>query len=286
MIDRLFRIAPFTVRLRSPLAAVGRHIERFYAGPAHEPQDAFVDFDIQILPGAGSRAWWRQQARFALDGAEPFYPVPRDQAAALFEWGLNWCVAQRDLGYLVMHAAVVADGDRALMLPGSPGAGKSTLCASMVFSEQWRLLSDELAILDPASGALVAHPRPVNLKNESIDIVAGFAGTTLGPAVRDTRKGTVAHAACPETSTLSADQPATVRWVVFPRFEAGGEPHFEEITRAEAFALISEQSFNRERMGRVGFDALCELLAGARCYEATYGSTADGIALMRRICGS
>ena len=77
--------------------------------------------------------------------------------------------------------------------------------------------------------------------------------------------------------------PARVRWVVFPRFDRGCEPHCEEVSRVEAFALISEQSFNRERMGETGFEALCGLLTEARCYEIRYGSTEDALALIRRI---
>ena len=180
----------------------------------------------------------------------------------------------------------MARGDDALMMPGFPGAGKSTLCASLVLQEKWRLLSDELAVLDPATGAMQAHPRPISLKNASIDIVSTFPGCRLGTVYRDTRKGDITHAACPPASIAAADATARVRWVVFPRFEAGAAPLCEELSRAEAFALISEQSFNNERMGETGFTALCALLTGARCFELVYGSTDDGLALVHQACGA
>ena len=279
-------IAPFQVRLRSALPLVAAHLQRFYAYHPASLADEFVDFDIEVEAAHGLRRLWRPQARFLLDGHEHFFPLPADQAAPLFEWGLNWCVAQRELGYLVMHAAVVARGDRALMLPGSPGAGKSTLCASLVFAAQWRLLSDELAILDPATGALWPHPRPISLKNESIAIVKGFTGSEIGPIYHDTRKGSIAHAACPAASIVAAGQPAFVNWLVFPRFVAGAAAACESISRAEAFVRISEQSFNRERMGETGFRAVCDLLTRAECFEVTYGSTRDGLELIERVCDS
>ena len=286
LIDTVLHIRPFTVRLRSPFASVGLHLDRFYRDYRPCEPGSFVDFDIQVLPASGVRRWWHPQARFLLDGAEPFFPLPAAQAGPLFEWGMNWCVAQRPLGYLVMHAAVVARGDDALMMPGFPGAGKSTLCASLVLLEKWRLLSDELAVLDPATGAMQAHPRPISLKNASIDIVSTFPGCRLGTVYRDTRKGDITHAACPPASIAAADATARVRWVVFPRFEAGAAPLCEELSRAEAFALISEQSFNNERMGETGFRALCVLLTGARCFELVYGSTDDGLALVNQVCGA
>lgn len=285
LIDDVLSLPPFTVRLRSPFDGVQRHLETFYADVPRGSKGDFIDFDVQVLPACGPRRFWHPQARFLLDGEEPFFPLPAEQAAPLFEWGMNWCVAQRPMGHLVMHAAVMALGDDALMAPGFPGAGKSTLCSALVHLAGWRLLSDELAILDPVSGALLPHLRPISLKNASIPIVQGFPGARLGPVYRDTRKGDITHAACPAESLHMADRPARVRWVVFPRFEAGAAPHCEAISRAEAFVLISEQSFNNERMGEVGFDALCGLLTGTECFELVYGSTTDALALVHQVTG-
>lgn len=283
MRDEILRIPPFDVRLRSPIDSVWRHVSTFYETYARRPAGAFVDFDIQLLPGAGVRRFWHPQARFLIDGLEPFLPLPSDQAAPLFEWGLNWAVASRALGYLVMHAAVLARDDMAVVLPGFPGAGKSTLCASLALLDGWRLLSDELAILDPRSTELQPHPRPISLKNQSIGVVREFPEAVLGPLYTDTRKGDVTHAGVPAVSVRDALRPARCCWVVFPRFEAQAAPALEEIDRAEAFALISEQSFNKERMGEAGFHALCRMLSGARCFTAVYGSTADGLALIRDV---
>ncbi|HRP24577.1 MAG TPA: HprK-related kinase A [Thauera sp.] len=286
MLDVVLRIAPFNIRLRSPYAGVREHVERFYAGNLGGNADnMFVDFDIQVLPGEGSRRWLRPQARFLLDGVEPFLPLPANQAAPLFEWGLNWSIASRSLGYLVLHAAVLAKDDQAIVLPGFPGAGKSTLCASLMLLDDWRLLSDELAILQPESARLLPNPRPISLKNASIDVVGQFAGARLGPSYRDTRKGTISHAEVTPRSRLAAEETARCRWIVFPRFEAGALPRREAISRAEAFMLISEQSFNKERMGEAGFHGLCRMLDGATCHEIDFGTTNDGVELIRAICG-
>ncbi|MDP3086365.1 MAG: HprK-related kinase A [Rubrivivax sp.] len=284
MINAVLHIPPFRVRLRSPLAEVWRHVDLFYPGADSDAVDIFVDFDVEISHGDGIRRLWRRQARFLLDGAEPFFPLPAEQAAPMFEWGLNWCVAQRPLGYLVLHAAVVERDGAALMLPGFPGAGKSTLCAALTLIDRWRLFSDELAILDPADGLLLPHPRPICVKNDSIDLVAAFPGSCVGPVYQDTRKGTIAHLACAPQARERAAERARVAWIVFPRFVAGGPLQVERISRVEAFAWISEQSFNKERMGEAGFKGLCDVLDTAECFELSYGSTADALEGIERIC--
>lgn len=284
MFDFTLDTVPFTIRLRSPFRCLAAHLDFYYADSYWRDgqDDRFVDFDLRLLKASGLRSWLRPQARFRLDHVEPFLPLPAEQAAPLFEWGLNWAIASRPLGYLVMHAAVVARDDAALVMPGAPGAGKSTLCAALTFLDGWRLLSDELAILAPESSQLQASPRPICIKNHSIDLVAAMPGTRLGSIYRDTRKGTVTHAAAPETSQ-STPKPAKCRWIVFPHFSDTDAPYCEEIGRAEAFARIAEQSFNRDRMGESGFRALCAMLDDARCFEIGYRSSDEARAWIREI---
>jgi hypothetical protein len=44
-----------------------------------------------------------------------------------------------------------------------------------------------LALLDPQHGHAVALPRPISLKNESIDLIRSFAPqATFGPVVHET----------------------------------------------------------------------------------------------------
>lgn len=279
----MLRIAPFNVRIRSPLATVKDHFQRFYTKYPVLDQASFVDFDLRVCPGVGIRRFWKPQSRFFLDEVDAFFPLPQQQAAPMFEWGLNWCVASRPLGYLVMHAGVLAKRNAALMMPGHPGAGKSTLTASLNLLGGWRLLSDELAILDPETGDLLPHPRPICLKNEAIDIVAGFDGAVMGRQYTDTRKGTISHVSCDRLSIENGDHRAKVNWVVFPRFEKGCRAKSSELSRVEAFSMISEQSFNRERMGEAGFDAMCAMLDNASCHQIQYGSTQAGLDLIKGI---
>ena len=137
----------------------------------------------------------------------------------MMEWGLNWCISGHMHQYLILHAAVLARGDDAVILPGPPGAGKSTLTAALAL-RGWRLLSDELTLIDPETGLLHGLARPVSLKNQSIDVIRAFAPeAVIGPVARDTAKGTVAHLKPSTVSVAGWRFPAKPAWVVFPRWE-------------------------------------------------------------------
>ena len=200
---------PFNCRVQTGIGEIADELARLYAHhPLVEPS-AFADFHIAVQPGRGLRRWLRPQALFSVDSVEPFTPLPRAQALPMLEWGLNWCITAYSQHILVIHAAAVARGQRAAILPAPPGSGKSTLCAALV-NRGWRLLSDELTLISLETGEVMGLARPVNLKNASIDIIRDYAPDAfLTRPVHDTTKGTVALMAPTAASVEAVNTPAT-----------------------------------------------------------------------------
>ena len=189
--ELILDIRPFAARVHSPIDSVAGGLARLYGDFRVLPPGSFADFHVALAPPRGLRRWVRPQVMFSFDGFAPFKPLPRDQAFPMFEWGLNWCIANHAHGFLVIHAAVIERGGRAMVLPAPPGSGKSTLCAGLV-SRGWRLLSDELCLLDPRSGLVHALARPVNLKNQSVEVIRRFAPEArFGRSIAGTAKGTL-----------------------------------------------------------------------------------------------
>lgn len=271
------RTGPLRIKLHSPLADVAMGLHRLYGDYVLEPDAGFYDFHVRVEPVPGTRRWLRPQVRFMFDGRAPFRPLPRQQAFPMLEWGLNWCVANHMHQYLILHAAVVAKDGRAAILPGPPGAGKSTLCAALV-SRGWRLLSDELTILSLDDGTLVPMPRPVNLKNDSIDLIRHFApGAIFGPICEDTRKGTVAHMKPPTTSVIRAQEPVYPGWVVLPGYKAGAESELLPESKARMFMHLAQNAFNYHILGSRGFRVLETLIDASHCFRYTYHRLDDAL---------
>lgn len=273
---------PFIVRMRSPLPEVAQAVQRLYRGyPLAKPDD-FIDFDVAVRRPGGVRRWWHPQVVFEFSGEAPFNPLPGDQGFPLLEWGMNWCIYAMCHQYLIIHAAVLERGGGAVILPAPSGSGKSTLCAGLGWSG-WRLLSDELTLLS-ADGRVTPLPRPVSLKNESIDVIQRFAPQVqFGSRVHETSKGTVAHFAPPAEAIARATEVATPRWVVLPRYAPGAPTLLEPIDRAEAFMELVENAFNYPVFGAEGFELLGRVLDGCRCFRLEYSSLADATATLSRL---
>jgi len=269
-------IGPFTVGLMSDIPDVAQNIYCLYSQYSLSRND-FVDFHIQLKKPTGFRRYFRPQVNFNFDGVFPFKPLPFAQSFAMFEWGLNWCVASYAHQYLILHSAVVEKNGFAAILPGSPGAGKSTLCAALI-NNGWRLLSDEMSLITPESLRLTPIPRPVSLKNESIDIIASFVkDVKFGLMADDTHKGSITHIKPPKDSVERSAIEAEPRWMIFPRYRTGSALVLNNLKKGSAFIRAAEQGFNYNVLGEDGFCALSNLIDKVDTFELEYSLLDEAI---------
>ena len=271
------RTGPVVSRIRSRLPAVVEGITLHYAPHPALESGEFADFDVRVDRPQGWRRWWRPQVEFRVDGEAPFAPLPGDQGFPMLEWGLNWCITSHCHQFLILHAAVVERDGHAMSLPAPPGSGKSTLCAGLIH-RGWRLLSDELAVIDPATLELLPIPRPVSLKNGSIDVIRAWAPeAAFGPVVRETNKGAVAHCRPPVEAVASADRRATTAWIVLPKWIPGAEARLTALSNAQSMMRLIDNAFNYNVHGAVGFQTLADLVERSRSYEFEYASLDDAV---------
>lgn len=274
-------IPPFVTHIRSPIPIVCEGLAALY--PEYEllpPNSGFADFHVAVVYG---RRFPRAICVFEVDGLRPFTPLAAGEAFAFLEWGLNWCVTGYCHTMLTIHAAVLERDGRVLIMPAPPGAGKSTLCAALLLNG-WRLLSDEMALLDPRSGLIFPSPRPVSLKNASIEIIRKLApNATFGPVAHDTMKGTVAHLRVPSKSLERATEPGAPAWVIFPIYVVGAPARLEPRPKAESFMQLAENCFNQNVHGRVGFNALSDLVSHCGCYDFSYGRLEEAIEVFSQL---
>ena len=267
----------FITHLKTTIPSVAEGIRLLYADYPLIKHLDFADFHVSLTYPRNLRRWLKPQVQFLFDGKPPFKPLPADQAFPMLEWGLNWCVSSHANHYLIIHAAVIEKNGYAAVLPAPPGSGKSTLCAALV-CRGWRLLSDELTLIQIRDGRIIPLPRPISLKNQSIDIIKNYApDTILSQKISDTIKGTVAHMKPPTDSIIRSDEAAKAAWVIFPKYQSGTPASLKKLSQSRAFIRIADNAFNYSLLGVKGYETLVGVVGASQCYDFTYSSLDDAI---------
>jgi len=255
-------VGPFVFSVRSDVSTLHRYLEHHYAHCLLNINgDHFVDYYVEVVHGSWYRRFYKPQVIFKFNHHCPFKPLPLDQAHAFLEWGMNWVIASQAHQFFMLHAATVAKGDKGIIISASSGSGKSTLCAYLA-SQGWRLLSDELALIDPESMQLYGLGRPINLKNHSIDLLRNYySPEQFSDVAEDTHKGTVSLLKPSAENMIDSDRPVTPSQIIFVQYNPDEPFYSEPIEPAIALTEIIRNSFNFNVLNKAGFACARKLVS-------------------------
>ncbi len=273
-------IGLFSFNIKSSIDSLANSLTTLYEDYPQtllENKSTYVDFHVSIEAPNIWNKYITNRVQFFFDGFPPFSPLPVQHAPAIMEWGMNWCISNHINTHLIVHAAVIEKSGYAVIMPAPPGSGKSTLTAALI-QEGWRLLSDELTLIRLDNHCISPVPRPVSLKNESIDVIKNrYPHVVFGPLSTDTTKGTVCHIKPPVLSVKSRELECPVAWVVFPKYAANAKPELLEIAKAKTLMDVAENSFNYSRLGVSGFNVLKTIVDNSACFQFSYSQLDDAI---------
>ena len=167
----------------------------------------------------------------------------------------------RKLGSLrAVHAGAVALKGRALLIPGSSHAGKSSLVAELLRAGAVHL-SDEYALIDDV-GRVHGYPRPLLLRN-------GSPKQTL---------------TLPEELTSSfASEPVPVGWIVAVEYDSGAKWNIQPISQGEAVMLLLRNTPHEMGHSPEMIDLFTRCAAGAKCYTGVRGDVAEAAIEMMQL---
>jgi hypothetical protein len=256
-------------------------IAEFYGPYPRAARSELPDFVIELR--SRRLAPLRRQLQAYLDGHVRYQAAPAHLGLPMLESGLNWLVWTSTARFLLVHAAVLERDGSAVVMPGPSGVGKSTLCAALV-ARGWRLLSDEVALIRPQDGLLQPYPRPISLKNESIEMIAQLMPDAhFSRRFDGTIKGTVAFMRAPPQAIARADVPASPRVVVFPKYAAQAPVEIAPLEKAQAFMKLVDHSSNYLTLLETGFDTLASLVEACDHYALSYGALDEAVSLIERL---
>ena len=274
------RAGPIAFRVGSAWRAPIRALERLYA--AYPAPGDIPDYTVRLEPARPWRRWVRPSVAIAGDFMLPeALPLPLSQAVLAAEMGMNLQLALGERRYLLLHAASVERDGKALILTGESGAGKSTL-AALLGERGWRFMGDEFALMEPATGMAWPFPRPVSLKNASIDVMAGEVDATrFGDVIEGTPKGRIRHLIPRADALARMNEPAAPALILFPRY--GFAEAIRAVPPSESFVRLTQASTNYTALGERGFAALTGLVEGVPSVALDYPDTASAVRSIDRL---
>jgi HprK-related kinase A len=269
-------VGPYIYCIRSPVPLIQQGLQTLYRRFVLADEAGFADFHVELRASSLMHRL-RGKLDFYFDNIRPLNQIEYRHAYAFLEWGMNWCVSVTLNDYMKLHAAVVAKDGVAVIMPGLPGAGKSTLCAALALSG-WRVLSDEHALIPLGSSDVVPLYRPVSLKNESIQVIKDFDPMAeLGPYAEETHKGVVAHMKADLDPASHDDTPLPAKLILFPRYIPQTPTKVMEKTRSESFIFAAHHSFNYSTLSSTGFATMAKLIDAMQCKELHYSDLQQAV---------
>ena len=171
-------------------------------------------------------------------------------AAATVVWRLN-AIAAETSHHLVIHAGCVT-GERAVLLPGQSGAGKSRLVAGCV-TAGLSYLSDEYAVVELEGGSIVPYAKPIGLDGERL------------VAASHVRPGSVGSSSPPGG-------------IVFPRYEPHAPTTATALDPGRTLIALAAHATNLATVGGAAVPWLAGIAASCPAWQITYGDARDAVA--------
>jgi HprK-related kinase A len=285
MTELAIRIGVFSFSVRMPAAEprLRQECAELYGPYPTVESDQLIDASITLAYPTLRQRFLEREITIFLDGAQLYEPWSPRLGVPMLESALNAWMGKNITRYLLVHAGVVERERWALVLPGASGAGKSTL-STILASRGWRFLSDEIAIIRPDDGLILPHPRPISLKNDSINVMTErLPEAYLSKRYEGTTKGTVAFLRPPESAIEQASEPAKPKIVVFPQFDAKGKTELKRLEKAPAFMRLVDNSPQYFTLLETGFETFAAMVETCAHYKLTYNDVDSAITLIESL---
>lgn len=199
---------------------------------------------------------------------------------------LQTLALNRERFFLELHAGVVSNGTRCVVLPGAPGSGKTTLTAALVASGM-EYFSDEVGLLAEETLELRPVPLGLGVKPGAVQALAQVWPMVRELNVHSREDGqSVRYLSLPPASIAPSHRSLPAGWLVFPHYHPEADTALRPMTRPQALrALMHECMVLPRLLDERRVDALVQWISGLQCFALPMSSLSRAVRLVRDLCG-
>lgn len=243
------------IRVQCPDAEILDFLKRYIFPPLPRcstvPEQPGIDLDVRRTSN---------EIEILLNGKLLAYAAsPADAALAAIK-ALDELVVHRQRNLRAIHAGAVLIEGKALLIPGSTHAGKSSLVAELLRCGA-SCFSDEYALIDK-DGRVHAYPRPLLLRN----------GRPQQSLVLPQELG-----------SGFAEYPAPVGWIVAVDYGPENQWSIQTLSQGEAVMLLLRNTPHEMAQSPELVDFFLRVSANATCYQGTRGSAEEAVTHLRAL---
>lgn len=172
-----------------------------------------------------------------------------------------------------LHAGVAALGDRAVVICGDSGSGKSSLTAALVRAG-WGYLTDEVAIVEPGTWEVTPYPKWIDLSASSLGLLGLDTVPVIGPS------GHKSH--LPPSAIGGVGERCAVAAIVLLDAAGGDQvPPVRELTSRDAMLAILGNVFATTWDEPTGLQAVADLCTAATTVQLGRTSLDEMVSIVR-----
>jgi hypothetical protein len=162
-----------------------------------------------------------------------------------------------------VHAGAVVFKDRALLIPGSTHAGKSSMVAELL-RRGAKLLSDEYALIDE-TGMVHSYPRPLLLRDSRMQ------QSPVLPV---------------ELGSEFAREPVPAGWIMALEYRPESKWDVREVTQSEALMLMLRNTPHPLAESPEMIEGFLHAVSSAKCFAGSRGEVVQGADQILQLIGA
>jgi len=264
-------VAGVVFEFRSADLLLGRECIRLFHH-LKSPHSSEAECHISLHPCPSVSDHWD----FAVDGRICLERLPRVSVVSsfvmlLFVKGCEACDEK-----LLFHAAVLGRGRRMILFPAEAGSGKTTL-AALLAANGFDYYSDEIAVIDKASGQVVAFPLPMSIKDGSVPVLERYYPEVPLLSSHLRLDGRRVRFLLPPPTSLNQANAADIAAIVFPNYQPSAEIKIHSVDKIAALTGLAKTGSSDRKLCGHDVKAILRLVEKTPCYDLIYSVPDDAL---------